>query len=100
MEANFANVVDHRWQVHHPWRGRFLQPLQEQVGEKEVACKESQQGRLKSGVAAQAQGVGPEDRTPALAHDLLSMNKLWYNSVLMVSQCELVDSIKQGQELE
>lgn len=45
------------------------------MGEKEVACKESQQGRLKSGVAAQVQGVGPDDRTSALAPDLSGVNK-------------------------
>lgn len=46
MEANLANMVDHGRQVHHPCRGGLLQPPQEQVGEKEVTCEESQCGGM------------------------------------------------------
>lgn len=70
------------------------------MGEKEVACRESQQGRLKSGVAAQAQGVAANDRTLALAHYLLGMNKFVCNSVLIVRQSKLVDSLRQEPELD
>lgn len=45
------------------------------MGEKEVACKESQQRRLKNGAAAQAQGVAADDRCSALAHYFLGVNK-------------------------
>lgn len=51
-----------------------------------MACKESQQGRQKSGGAAHAQGAGANARTSALVHCLLGMNKFVRNSVLSNGQ--------------